>query len=35
MIIGAHSIIYSKAPQADRVFLQDVLELPSVAADAA
>lgn len=30
MIIGAHSIIYSKAPQADRVFLQDVLELPSV-----
>jgi hypothetical protein len=30
MIIGAHSIIYSKAPQADRVFLQRVLELPSV-----
>jgi hypothetical protein len=30
MIIGAHSIIYSKAPQADRVFLQTVLELPSV-----
>src|SRR2546425_16196 len=30
MIIGAHSIIYSKAPQADRVFLRDVLELPSV-----
>ena len=30
MIIGAHSIIYSKAPQADRVFLQSVLELPSV-----
>jgi hypothetical protein len=30
MIIGAHSIIYSKAPQADRLFLQTVLELPSV-----
>jgi hypothetical protein len=30
MIIGAHSIIYSKAPQADRVFLRDVLELTSV-----
>ena len=30
MIIGAHSIIYSKAPQEDRVFLQRVLELPSV-----
>jgi hypothetical protein len=30
MINGAHSIIYSKAPQADRLFLQDVLQLPSV-----
>jgi hypothetical protein len=30
MIIGAHSIIYSKAAQADRVFLRDVLKLPSV-----
>ncbi|HEY2945293.1 MAG TPA: extradiol dioxygenase [Vicinamibacteria bacterium] len=30
MINGAHSIIYSKAPQADRLFLRDVLQLPSV-----
>jgi hypothetical protein len=30
MIIGAHSIIYSKDPQADRAFLRDVLELPHV-----
>jgi len=30
MIIGAHSIIYSKAPRADRVFLQEVLDLPHV-----
>lgn len=28
MIIGAHSITYSKNPEADRVFLRDVLELP-------
>jgi hypothetical protein len=27
MIIGAHSIIYSKNPDADRAFLRDVLEL--------
>jgi hypothetical protein len=30
MIIGAHSIIYSKQPEADRAFLRDTLGLPSV-----
>ena len=30
MIIGAHSIIYSKDPEADRAFLRDVLGLPNV-----
>ena len=30
MIIGAHSIIYSTAPGADRAFLRDVLGLPHV-----
>jgi len=30
MIIGAHSIIYSKSPDADRAFLRDVLKLPKV-----
>lgn len=30
MIIGAHSIIYSRRPEADRAFLLDVLRLPSV-----
>jgi hypothetical protein len=30
MIIGAHSIIYSRRPEDDRAFLRDVLELPSV-----
>ena len=30
MIIGAHSIIYSTNPDADRAFLRDVLELPNV-----
>jgi hypothetical protein len=30
MIIGAHSIIYSANPDADRDFLRDVLELPHV-----
>ena len=30
MIIGAHSIIYSTTPEADRVFLRDVVGLPSV-----
>ena len=30
MIIGAHSIIYSKNADADREFLRDVLGLPNV-----
>ncbi len=30
MIIGAHSILYSKMPEADRAFLRDALKLPSV-----
>lgn len=30
MIIGAHAIIYSKDPDADRGFLRDVLEFPHV-----
>jgi hypothetical protein len=30
MIIGAHSIIYSKNSEADRAFLRDVLKLPNV-----
>jgi hypothetical protein len=30
MIIGAHSIVYSKNSTADRAFLRDVLGLPSV-----
>src|SRR5262245_25797408 len=30
MIIGAHSIIYSKNPDADRAFLNDVLKMPNV-----
>jgi hypothetical protein len=30
MIIGAHSIIYSTNPEADRAFLRDALRLPSV-----
>jgi hypothetical protein len=30
MIIGAHSIIYSRDPDGDRAFLRDVLALPSV-----
>jgi len=30
MITGAHSIIYSKNPEADRRFLKDVLGLPHV-----
>jgi hypothetical protein len=30
MIIGAHSVISSKDPEADRAFLRDVLELPNV-----
>ncbi len=30
MIIGAHSVIYSTNPEADRAFLRDVLKLPNV-----
>lgn len=30
MIIGAHSIIYSRKPELDRTFLRDVLGLPHV-----
>ena len=30
MITGAHSIIYSTNPEADRAFLRDVLNLPNV-----
>ncbi len=30
MIAGAHSIIYSTDPEADRAFLRDVLKLPNV-----
>ena len=30
MITGAHSIIYSQNPEADRAFLRDVLGFPSV-----
>lgn len=30
MITGAHSIVYSKDPEADRAFLRDVLRLPHV-----
>jgi hypothetical protein len=30
MIVGAHSIIYSEDPQADRAFLRDMLQLPAV-----
>jgi catechol 2,3-dioxygenase-like lactoylglutathione lyase family enzyme len=30
MIIGAHSIIYSRKPDADRAFFRDVLALPNV-----
>ena len=30
MINGAHTIIYSTDPEADRAFLRDVLELPNV-----
>jgi len=30
MLIGAHTIIYSKNAEADRAFLQDVLGLPNV-----
>jgi hypothetical protein len=30
VIIGAHSILYSRNPDADRAFLRDVLRFPSV-----
>jgi hypothetical protein len=30
MIIGAHSIIYSKNPEADRSFFRDILKMPHV-----
>lgn len=30
MIIGAHTVIYSKDPEADREFFRDVLRFPSV-----
>ena len=30
MIIGAHSIIYSRKPEADRAFLRDILGLSHV-----
>jgi hypothetical protein len=30
MIVGAHSIIYSTDPEADRAFLRDVLKLTNV-----
>ena len=30
MITGAHSIVYSKSPEADRAFLRDVLGFPAV-----
>jgi hypothetical protein len=30
MIVGAHSILYSVSPEADRAFLRDVLKLPNV-----
>jgi hypothetical protein len=30
MLTGAHAIIYSKNPDADRAFLRDVLRLPNV-----
>ncbi len=30
IIIGAHAIIYSKKPEADRAFLRDILGLPHV-----
>jgi hypothetical protein len=30
MITGAHSIIYSTNPEADRAFLRDVMKLPNV-----
>ncbi|MEA3029673.1 MAG: hypothetical protein QOG13_998 [Sphingomonadales bacterium] len=30
MITGAHAMIFSKDPEADRIFLKDVLEIPCI-----
>jgi hypothetical protein len=30
MLVGAHAIIYSTNPEADRAFLRDILRLPNV-----
>ncbi len=30
MIVGAHAILYSRKPEADRAFLKDVLKFPNV-----
>jgi hypothetical protein len=30
MITGAHAVLYSREPEADRAFLRDVLQLPHV-----
>jgi hypothetical protein len=30
MIVGAHSIIYSENPEADRAFLRDILKLQNI-----
>jgi catechol 2,3-dioxygenase-like lactoylglutathione lyase family enzyme len=30
MISGAHAMIFSKDPEADRIFLKDVLEIPCI-----
>jgi catechol 2,3-dioxygenase-like lactoylglutathione lyase family enzyme len=30
MIIGAHIVLYTKDPEADRAFFRDLLQLPSV-----
>ncbi len=30
MIIGAHFLLYSRDPEADRVFFRDILEFPSI-----
>ena len=30
MITGAHTIIYSRKPEADRAFLRDVLRIPNI-----
>ncbi len=35
MITGAHPIIYTVDPEADRAFFRDVLKLPSIDADGA